>query len=241
MAADMEQLELRLVTIAAKDPIWFDTFKKGADLHKTNAATFFGKKYDQIGDFERTFAKTLTYMFLYGGYPEIAAINMRKVRDPKTGNRPYAKFTTEQAEKLRKRLLDDHPCLPAWWKKQEEKFRARRFLASRLLGRKRYFKDSSGDAIDEKSKNDIYNYEIQSLGGDLMGGSYAAGKLLNTIPPGLFGPGPIHHGHDSLMIEVEARYAARAKERIVEAMTTELDGLPLPAKAKSGERWSDLG
>lgn len=242
--ADKEQVELRLVTIVAQDEIWLDAFKRKLDVHKVNGGSFFKKKPGDVQEFERDYAKTLTYQFLYRGGAETALRNMHKIRDPKTGKRPYARMTLSEAERMRDLLLRDHPSIVRWWDWTDREFEKRKMLRTWLLGRVRWFRDltgSTGGEDEEESGNEKYNHQIQGLGGDLMGGAGATGRVMDVVPHGVYGPGLIFHGHDSLMLEVEARHEQYARVALEEAMYDELGGLPLPAKAKSGHRWSELG
>lgn len=245
VAADKEQLELRLVAAISGDERWIQAFLEGRDVHVMNAADFFLTSESSISKSQRDFAKTLCYMFLYSGGAETAMRNMWMVRDPATGLRKFARFTLTEAKLMRKNLLKKHPALPEWWERTLKDFRAKHYLETLILGRKRFFKDSLFAAREEEDRNEIINYRIQGTGGDLMGGSGASGRLMQILPWGLWGPGINFHGHDSLMVEVHARHEEKARRALEEAMTdelvTEYCRMPLPAKAKSGTRWSELG
>jgi uracil-DNA glycosylase family 4 len=246
VAADKEQLELRLVTEIAGDPLWKAAFLEGKDVHKLNAQSFLGTPYDKVEKFERDFAKTLVYMYLYGGGGKVAAGNMRKVRNPITGKRAFASFTEEQGEVMRARVLADHPALPAWWERVSKTWWASspdpltRAIRTRILGRVRHFKNSSIARPGWEDLKEMANHEIQGTGGDLMGGSGSSGKLMARIPRGLYGPGIIHHGHDSLMVEVKLAHVGRAVQALRESMTDSLGDMPLPCEVKIGRRWSSM-
>jgi uracil-DNA glycosylase family 4 len=247
VAADKEQLELRLVTEIADDKIWKDAILNKKDVHKVNAQSFLGVPYADVASFERDFAKTLVYMFLYGGGAKTAAGNMRKVRDPKTGKRKFPRFTEEEAEVMRTRILGDHPALEKWWARVSAQWWAssndplRRCIKSRVFGRVRHFKNSStARSPGWEDLKEMVNHEIQGTGGDLMGGLGSSGKLMDRIPRGLYGPGIIHHGHDSLTTEVYLEHASKAAMALRESMTDSFGEMPLPCEIKIGRRWSTM-
>lgn len=272
--ADKAQLELRLITIAMRDPVWWAVFTEGKDLHNINACTFFGiKSPGDVTAFIRDFSKILIYLFDYRGGAKTAHKNILKVRDAKAGKRPYADFTLAQTEQVRDRLLADHPELPRWWSLTDATFKKQKFLRTWLLkrldgpgfnyeiteneseaelgGRIRKFLDLSGstggEEEDELAGNEKYSFPISGAAGDLMGGHGALGRLMETLPWGVYGPGILFHGHDSLMVEVEARHEQYARECLREAMTDSisipgsgLPPMPLPCDLRSGLSWADL-
>ena len=242
--ADMEQFHLRLIAEVAGDEPWKRLFSEpNCDMHTTNARDFFAiAPAEKVPKHLRDFSKALIFLYVYAGGAETAMRNVWKARDPATGIRKYARFTLAESQLLRKRILRAHPALHAWWEKAIETWRAQRFLADAYLGRKKYFKDYVNyTADDEIGRNEIINYGILALEGSLMGGAGAAGRLMDAVPFGLYGPGINFHGHDSMMLEVEARHEALARQLIVEAMSTRFGETALPAAVKVGRRFSELG
>src|SRR3990167_8245552 len=200
VAADLEQLELRLVALIWRDDKWLAAFESGDDVHVLNAMDFYNLPCEAITKPLRTMAKTFTYMLLYGGVAHKALQQMRRVQDPATKVRPYAKMTLEEATLLRKRLLAAHP-LERWWHESVNEFHSLGYLREPVLGRIRRFLDSQGGE-DEEAMNEIINFKIQSGGAGIMSGVNACGRAIDDIgwpwakARGLGGPGIIHHGHD---------------------------------------------
>ena len=246
VAADKEQQEFRLVTQIADDKLWKDAILSGKDIHKLNANAFLGVDYDKVASFERDFSKTLIYMYFYGGGAKVAAGNMRKVRDPKTGARKFPRFTEEEAEVMRARILSMHPALPAWWERVGKMWWASspdpltRAIRTRILGRVRHFKNSSTARPGWEDLKEMTNHEIQGTAADMMGGSGSSGKLMERIPRGLYGPGIIHHGHDSLTTEVGLQHMSKAAVALHESMTDYFEDMPMPCNIYVGRRWSTL-
>lgn len=234
--ADMEQIELRLVTAVAQDQIWFEAFRKGIDVHKLNASDVLGFPIEQVQKFHRTFVKTFVYRLFYrGGYAK-ACRQMQQLRDPGSGKRPYANFKLSEAEAMQGRLLRLHP-LEKWWDATTAEWEKKHELRSILHNRRRVFINGLYSSAEEVL-GELVNFRIQATAADAV--NNACIELMETVPWGLYGPGIIHQGHDSIMIEVEARYAERTKKAMEHAMKCEVLGMPLLAKAKSGTRWSAL-
>jgi DNA polymerase-1 len=65
--ADMSQMELRLTAQASRDPEMMRAFRENLDLHTNTAALMFNLPYDAVPDDQRSVAKTINFMTLYGG------------------------------------------------------------------------------------------------------------------------------------------------------------------------------
>ena len=254
VACDLEQVELRLVALLCGSKLWLDSFKQGLDVHRVNASTFFDEPYESITKkgFKRRYSKGITFMFLYGGEAHIAMTNMRRVKDPETGIRPYARMTLREAETMRDKLLEAHPLKP-WWDRSLSEYRRDGWLKDLVLGRMRRFLDAGdGGAHDDEVLNEIRNFRVQASVGSYMGGSGASGTVADSIGwywepgtlRGLDGVGPIHHGHDALMVEVAESQAGRAATLLQDAMcgslTYEGRTIDIPTEAKIGRRWSEV-
>ena len=240
VSSDLEQVELRLVSLLSGDDLWLGAFEKELDVHKVNAATFFGIDYNLVEKYQRDFSKGICYMYLYQGGPNKALLQMRQVRNPVTKERPYANLTLMQAKAARNKLLEDHPKLVEWWNRTIEEFHSKYYLDSMLLKRRRKFLDSI--AADEEGISEIINFRIQSSTADLM--NLASAKLIDSIGWNKIGPGIINQCHDSLMVEVKENKAEEAAKLLEEAMSRDLEyegrKIRIPAKAKIGKRWSNV-
>lgn len=245
VGADMEQLELRLIAAIAGVSKWLEALTKTGsdgkklDIHRVNAALFYDTAYDKVEDWMRSFAKTFVYMIVYRGGFMRALMQMRRLRDPKTGARPYANMTPIEAKTFRKKLLKGLPELPAWWTKTDDEFRTQRVIHDLIHRRPRYFLDAGDGEADDEVKTETVAFRISATGRAMV--DRAIVRLVdNELPWGVYGPGLNHDGHDSLMAEVHARHAPRVATLFEESMSSELLGLPFPSKAKIGPRWSAL-
>lgn len=64
---DFSANELRCVASAAQEENMLQAFREGKDIHRANAAKIYNVPEDQVTTFQRRFAKTLSFMTLYGG------------------------------------------------------------------------------------------------------------------------------------------------------------------------------
>lgn len=237
--ADMPQIHLRIIAEIANDEIWLDAFARDVDIHLVNAADFAGKHVSQVEPYERDFAKVAVYLLVYGGTAETFLTQLQRVRSPKTGNRPYAEWDLTMAKRVRDTFLRRHPWLEQWWDAAIRRYRQRGYGADYVLGRKHYFKDAyAGD--DENMRSEIINYEVLPTEAALMGGSGAAGRLIDAVPFGLWGPGLIFHGFDSMLLEVREDRGDAAGAALVEAMDTTFGRVRIKPKFKKGPNWSVL-
>ena len=190
----------------------------------------------------------MTYGLFYGAQTDTLLAQMRKVRDGAA--RPYAMISREYVDTMRNRVLSSRPALKRWWKTTVERFETIGYISDIVLGRRRYFLDARGAQDVQKFMNEIVNFAIQCTISSLMGGDKACRTVIDEIgwpwtrAGGLGGAGIIHHGHDSLMVEVAEHEAARAKEILEHAMTFKLEyegrSVLIPSVAKIGKRWSDV-
>jgi len=249
VGCDMEQAEFRVVALIAGEEKWLEWFSDPSiDPHKLNAADYFSKSPDTVSKSERSFSKNLTYGLFYGAQTDTLLAQMRKVRDGAA--RPYAMISREYVDTMRNRVLSSRPALKRWWKTTVERFETIGYISDIVLGRRRYFLDARGAQDVQKFMNEIVNFAIQCTISSLMGGDKACRTVIDEIgwpwtrAGGLGGAGIIHHGHDSLMVEVAEHEAARAKEILEHAMTFKLEyegrSVLIPSVAKIGKRWSDV-
>lgn len=252
VACDLEQAEFRIVALLSGDRTWLDAFQRSdVDVHLLNAAVFLGTTPDRVSSQERDFGKNLTYGSFYGGEADVLLAQLRQVR-LSDGTRPYARVPRRFVEEPHGRLLRAHPALPRWWRRVQEEFLTTRQVRDPVLGRIRRFLDA-GETDGHAVRNEMINHPVQAAIGGLMGGAFIVGDAMRevgwpwdseSVGRGLGGPGLLHHGHDSLMVEVAEGRAEEAAARLRRIMTREVhhEGrcVTIPAKAKIGRRWSEV-
>ena len=64
---DFSANELRCVASAAQEENMLQAFREGKDIHKSNASKIYRVPEEEVTSFQRRFAKTLSFMTLYGG------------------------------------------------------------------------------------------------------------------------------------------------------------------------------
>lgn len=248
--ADMAQFHLRIVAVLAKIRIWLETFARGDDLHRINAAIFFNKLAAAIEKYERDFEKTLIYQLIYKGGVRNAWQVMQQVRKAATGERPYAGIKLRKIRALRERLLRTIPELEVWWEATLQERREKGELRDAVLGRRHTLLDSV-DGDEEASQ--IINAPVLMAEGGIMGGDGVSGRVMDAVgfefesdgPRGMGGPGVINQNYDSMLLEVAEDRADEAEEILEREMTTtfEVDGWScvIPAEPSRGIRWSKVG
>ena len=245
VAADAEQLELRLIAVIADIPLHKELIRKkdrgepGGDVHIVHGGIFLDKPYSAVTKVERELAKTAYYLLAYGGGAETFVENLRQMRDPATGIRRYAKLSLYEGEKIKERLEAKIPELPRWWKACVEDFNRNKFRKSLILGRKRFFKNAAYSDDVERDRNEIINHVVQSSGRDLVAPGLI--RFTKECPWGVYGPGMIADGHDSGLVEVKIEYAERTARLLEDCLEAELGGIRFYGKSKLGPNWSKLG
>lgn len=237
--ADMPQFHLRLIAGITRDELWLEAFKANKDVHLINGSTFFHKPVDKVEKFEREFAKIAAYLIVYAGSFDTFRNALRQVYSAKTGKRPYADMPDELMRGAYDSFRKQHGRIVNWWADSLKRFRARGFATTELLRRRNYFRSTIGEDI-EKCMSEIVNYDVLGLEGDIMGGSGAAGKFLDAVPPFVYGPGLIMHKHDAMIAEVKAEYAETGKRALLDAMSFTYRDVPIIPETKSGRSLHDL-
>lgn len=260
VACDLDQLHLRIIAVRANDRPWLDAFARRHDVHRANAGLFFGRAYEEVRDYERQYMKTIAYLFVYAGGADRARKQLLRLRDPKTGARPYANKSHDDVAYERGRFLATHAALKTWWRRECDEFRRAECLRSMQLGRVRRFLDlrfaprllGHGEGDRDDSISELVNYPVISTEGDLMGGAGASGRAMEAIGwpwdagsrgRGMGGPGIVLQNHDSIMVEVSEFRALEAAAALKKAMTTRLKWedreVEITASVKIGRKWSE--
>jgi DNA polymerase-1 len=259
VGADYDQIHMRIVAARAPITAWLETFERqargavgpSADIHSVNAGLFFNKRPQDVQKYERTVCKTITYALVYGAGVKTFLAQMARVRDPVTGERPYARWSFVEGKSERNKFLRTYPELGVWWDREMAAWRAGGSIRSMIHGRLLRLRDLVG-SDSEEGRSDVVNGAVLMTEADIAGGNGASGKAARAIGwpwygsgRGLGGAGLLMHIHDALYCEVAAGREAEAKARLRESMETTLKWngreVRITATPKAGQKWSELG
>lgn len=160
VAADLSQIELRLVAHAANERVMIDIFNSGEDIHTATASTLTTGEIDKE---TRKKAKAVNFGFVYGMWP------------PKFQAYAKEKFgldlTKHEAELYREAFFDKYPGLLLWHSRVEA-FVSQNGWIDSLFGRRRHLPQARyGSDVEEWMRREAVrqgiNSPIQSAGSDL--------------------------------------------------------------------------
>ncbi len=213
----------------------------------------------------RKIAKGIKYASFYGSGDETVHNLVTSAEDDE-GNLLYPDLSVREIATLRRRWLDGIPELPRWWNDCLDEYRNSGFVLDPVWLRRRDFLDgekfneivnfpiqSAGSAIIHESTFDLLKV--------IPFGKWGAGTgLIAQVHDALYVEAPCDHpqhevpklangkpdekqrefGWCPIGCTCEANWAAREIEKAMNRSITGLDGVPFKAKAKIGERWSDV-
>lgn len=219
VAADYQQLELRIIALLSKDPLLLEAYANGDDVHQLNA--------DVLGC-SRKLAKTFVYLTNYGGGPEKGAQGMVKEGfESFAGPKGVVAFRMMQDK-----WFEAHPAIKDWQFRTIQK--ARRWDYVELPLSKRRIPFFMGRA----KPTDVCNYPIQGTAADIVNAATVrADKLLDWKKEGL-----VLQIHDDLTFEGPdwRELAEIAKE----SMETEVEWggntMRFPIDVSMGTNWGEL-
>ena len=142
---DYAQLELRLVSHAAKQQNMIDAFNGGVDMHGFTAGMIFNCSAEQLNKDQRQVGKRLNFGALYGG-------GAKKLADE-------CAITIPQARRFLDQFWSSYPLMRSYCDRMQ-KFAEREGYVHTLFGRRI-------PVIADESRN-ATNYIIQGTAGDLV-------------------------------------------------------------------------
>lgn len=236
VAADFSALELRILSLLARDEILVEAFRKfdakqGPDIHVVNACTVFGCQPEQVTDEPRTFAKRFVYGLSYGAGPPKIFQTMSLLRDDNM--RPvFPNITLAQIERVYNKWWEVHHWITDWRRKLIAGWRKHGYIESPWHKRRRYF-------IGGENHEEMYNHPIQAGAADLQNSAVMA--LLQAYPfDYACKRGLVLQVHDQLVVECAAGDAERVKQIVANSMQRKIDDMLFPAEAKIGKTWKEV-
>ena len=190
--ADWAGQELRIVTVASKEPLMMNAYKKdpiNADLHRLTASVLFDRPFDEITSEERHVGKTINFSLLYGATEFSIA---------KTLN-----CTKPEARDLVDKYYAMYSGIKDWKTKTEQKIRGDRY-ASTFFGRRRYLPDGVTPNMNERWLYDaqvraLINHIIQGTGADLL--KFALVSITHQFAQKGIDAYPLANTHDEIIVE----------------------------------------
>lgn len=224
VAADYDQIELRILAACAGEQGLIDAFKAGQDPHAKTAAMMLGMPLEQVTPEQRRTGKTLNYATLYGTGPSGLA---RRLGIP---------------GKKAKQLLADYfsavPNLVRLLRRLQDQAEIHGYVES-FYGRRRPLPEihSSHPKVHAFGLRSAVNGFAQSTAADVA--KQAMLRLAAVLPQ--------HQAHmlltlhDAVLVEVpDSVLEVQISATIRQAMETEIQGVPLTVTVSAGPNWGQL-
>lgn len=238
--ADMDQLELRIITNLSGAHQYVEAFATGFDPHTITvisiygdegkkayeeAIKLYGKNYkDDHKDFSRMrdFGKRFVYAASYKAMIPTIHDTITSVENDK-GELIYANVKIDVIRKSYDAWIAANPEIAAWWDKTINTFNVQGFLIEPVNGWRRDFIDSG------EKEQELVNFVPQSAGAALVGDATIELVFDHGLRIGKWGKGTglVHHCHDSLTFEVPESEVDVVKQAVSKAMARTVPGWPI--------------
>ena len=223
--ADYSQIELRVLSHIADDPVMQNAFISGLDVHTVTAVQVFGVAPEQVTSLQRRHAKAVNFGIVYG-------ISEFSLAEDIGVSRWEAKDYIDS-------YLAHYNGVREYMKNVVNDAREKGYTAT-MYGRKRYIPEltSSNFNVRSGAERIALNTPIQGTAADLiklamilvenaLNEQYPQAKLLLQV-------------HDELIVECPAEIAAQVAALVSSQMQAVAQlKVPLQAEAKIGESWYD--
>lgn len=266
VAADADQLELRIAAARWNIQKYLQAFANGHDPHgSVTALAIFGDlfikaagcpppwpsgfAYPKAAKGMRDLAKRVQYGGQYGAEIPTLTRVIQEAEDRKTGELIYLLKTQPEIRALYNDWLSGVPEYKIGWEREQIEFRRRGFTFEPIHGRRR-------DCADGPEANKIINFPVQSSAAALI--NEAMIKIVGEIPMNKWGPntGLVTQTHDELVVEAPidgcyhngkewvmppgtpARYAADVIEWAMNVTHPSIPGVAITGAAEASLVWS---
>jgi len=217
VAADYNQIELRIAAVCSGDKTLLEEFKQGKDIHTTTAARMYNITPSEVTEHQRFLAKMVVYGLGYGR----GALSLA---------RQY-KMARAQAQRFIDTYFNGYPRLELWRKDCMSKASADGYLVN-PFGRRRYF---FGTSIAPK----VYNFIPSSTAADIL-----LESILRLHPELPKHTRMVITVHDNILVESPPELEKQVKECVRDIMEKPIDVLDdyvVPVKITSGKTWEECG
>lgn len=226
LAADYNQIELRVMAHISGDSTLTEIFRKGQDIHARTAAWIFHKSPKGITPDERRVAKTVNFGVLYGMSPY--------------GLSQSLGIDTKLASQFIDRYYKRFAKVKEWQEKTKELAYKQGFLTT-LGGFKRYFLELQSSAYLQRQAGErmAINMPIQGSAADII--KRAMIEISQEIKKRGLNSKMILQVHDELVFEVPNKELAEVKQFVCQIMENCFPlSVPVKVDLKVGPNWADL-
>ncbi len=226
LAADYNQIELRLLAHISGDAALQEVFRTGRDIHAEVAAEVFGLPRDQLTPEQRRRAKAINFGIAYG----ISGFGLSQ----QIGSTPA------EADAYIERYFARYPGVRAYVRKTVDEARRRGYVST-LLGRRRYLTDlhSRNRVVREAAERVAINTPIQGSQADLI--KLAMIRIHRDVLPRFPGALMILQVHDELVFELGPDQVHSFGRQVGEVMANALQlSVPIQVELRVGPNWNDL-
>jgi 5'-3' exonuclease len=225
LAADYNQIELRVMAHMSQDPALVEIFKKNQDIHATTAAWIFSKKPAEVTRDERRAAKTVNFGVLYG-QSAFGLAQQLKI-DPKIAAKFIERYYTRFAgvKKYQEEILA---------------FAKEKGYLDTLGGFRRYLLElqSPNYLLRQAGERMAINMPIQGTAADII--KQAMVNLDKIFKEKNLGTKMVLQVHDELVFEVPEieleKVTPIIKKEMEEAMPL---SVPVIVELKKGQNWGE--
>ncbi len=221
--ADYSQIELRVLSHMANDPIMCEAFNSGADIHTSTAAEVFGLPADMITPLLRSRAKAVNFGIVYG----IGAFSLAK--DIGVSNK--------EAKQYIENYLNTFKGVDRFMKRTIEEAKEKGYVTT-VFGRRRYLPElsSSNGMLRAFGERVARNAPIQGTAADII--KIAMINVFNRLESEKLDARLILQVHDELIIEC----AENIKDKVSALLKSEMENavrmsVELTADLHSGHSW----
>ena len=223
--ADYSQIELRLLSHIANDPVMIEAFKNGEDIHTVTASQVFGVPLKEVTPTHRFRAKAVNFGIVYGISPFSLAADIG--------------VTPKEAKAYIESYLEKYSGVQAYMKGIVKNATERGFVST-LFSRRRYLPELKSTNFNTRSFGErvALNMPIQGTAADIM--KIAMINVSRRLNAEKLSAKLILQVHDELIVECpenEADPVCRLLQEEMENAATLL--VPLVAETKVGKTWHD--
>jgi DNA polymerase I len=197
IAADYNQIELRILAHMSKDPVLVEAFTRGLDIHTQTAVEVFGVAPAEATPDMRRVAKAINFGIAYG----LSAFGLAQ----------RLELPGAEAQGIIDRYFERYRGVRSWLDATIEQARSEGFVAT-LFGRRRFLADihSRNPAARQGAERMAVNAPIQGTAADLI--KRAMLRAEAVLREEALGARMILQVHDELIFEASELEAPRVEE-----------------------------